>query len=299
MLKTGEHNITAITRSCSTSTFPPDVTAQPVDYDDPSTLVAALRGQDALVITLSGRSAIEETEAKLVRAAAEAGVKWILPNEWSPDTANEALVRDLNFLLQMKIRTRELIERLGQSAYVAVVTGFWYEYSLAKEGNYGFDFKDRAVTLFDEGEARISTSTWPHIGRAVVGLLSLPIKAEGSGGPCLEDFRNQVVYTSSFTVSQKDMLASACRVTGTKEADWRISKESARDRFELGQKQVQEGNMAGLSKVLYTRIFFPGDGNFASTKGTIDETLDIPQEDLDEATKLAVERQLSAGGENH
>ncbi len=37
----------------------------------------------------------KDTETKLIEAAGEAGVKWILPNEWAPDTANEALVKDV------------------------------------------------------------------------------------------------------------------------------------------------------------------------------------------------------------
>jgi len=76
------------------------VTTKHVDYDKPETLVEALRGQDALVITLSGHTP-KETEARLINAAGEAGVAWILPNEWSPDTANEALVKDV-FVFQPK-----------------------------------------------------------------------------------------------------------------------------------------------------------------------------------------------------
>jgi hypothetical protein len=53
-----------------------------VDYNKPETLVEALRGQDALVTTLSGH-APKETEMQLINAAGEAGVAWILPNEWS------------------------------------------------------------------------------------------------------------------------------------------------------------------------------------------------------------------------
>jgi len=32
---------------------------------------------------------------KLISAASKAGVKWVLPNEWAPDTANEDLVKDV------------------------------------------------------------------------------------------------------------------------------------------------------------------------------------------------------------
>lgn len=77
LLKTGKHTVTAITRHNSTSTLPQGIISKQIDYEKPETLVDALRGQDALVITLSGYSPIQETEDKLVRAAAEAGVPWM------------------------------------------------------------------------------------------------------------------------------------------------------------------------------------------------------------------------------
>lgn len=94
LLNTGKHTVTALTRADSQSVLPEGVISKPINYEKPETLVEALRGQDALVITLSGRTP-KEIETKLVNAAAEAGVPWILPNEWSPDTANEALVKDV------------------------------------------------------------------------------------------------------------------------------------------------------------------------------------------------------------
>ena len=93
LLETGKHTITAITRFDSSSKPPEGVISKQVDYKKPETIVEALRGQDALIITLSGHTP-KETETALINAAGEAGVPWILPNEWSPDTANEALVKD-------------------------------------------------------------------------------------------------------------------------------------------------------------------------------------------------------------
>lgn len=69
----------------SHSTFPDGIAIKQVQYDRPDTLIDALRGQDALIIILSGRAPIQEIEAKLVEAAAEAGVPWILPNELVKD----------------------------------------------------------------------------------------------------------------------------------------------------------------------------------------------------------------------
>lgn len=76
-LKTGKHTVTALTRHNSQSTLPQGIISKQVDYEKSETLVDALHGQDALIITLSGHAPIQETEEKLVRAAGEAGVPWM------------------------------------------------------------------------------------------------------------------------------------------------------------------------------------------------------------------------------
>lgn len=53
LLKNPNFTVTALTRTPDTSSFPSNLHAIPVDYSDPSTLTAALKGQDALIITLA------------------------------------------------------------------------------------------------------------------------------------------------------------------------------------------------------------------------------------------------------
>lgn len=100
LLKTGKHTVTALTRADSQSSLADGIIVKQVDYSNPQTLVDALHGQDALIITLSGITPTE-TQTQLIEAAGKAGVQWIFPNEWSPDTANEALVKDV-FVFQPK-----------------------------------------------------------------------------------------------------------------------------------------------------------------------------------------------------
>jgi hypothetical protein len=175
-----------------------------------------------------------------------------------------------------------------------VVTGFWYEWSLAVRYAYGIDFANRTATLFDQGETKTSISTWPQVGRAVAALLSLPIKAESSKDEtCLDNYRNQVVYMSSFVVTQKEMLESAFRVTGTKESDWTITKEPSHERYATGLMEMQQGKRAGFIKMMYSRVFYPdGSGDFEH-KGTLNAVLGLPKDDLDEATERAFERSQS------
>ncbi|CAG7920080.1 unnamed protein product [Penicillium olsonii] len=285
LLNTGKHTVTALARVGSQNKLPAGVIPKTIDYSKPETIVEALKGQDALIITLSGGTP-NEVDLALFKAAGEAGVPWILPNEWGPDSANQDLIKDIPIFKPKEVN-RKAIADLGKSSYISVGTGFWYEWSLAIPSAFGIDFANKTATLFDEGETKISTSTWPQIGRTVAALLSLPIQSEGV---CLNDLRNQVVYADSFTISQKDMLESAFRVTGTTEKDWTITKQSARERYESGMKEMQGGDRIGFVKSLYTRIFFDdGAGNFSS-KGTLNEALALPKEDIDEATRLAIER---------
>lgn len=121
-------------------------------------------------------------------------------------------------------------------------------------------------------------------------LLSLPIKTEGPEQACLENFKDQVVYVKSFTVSQKDMLQSAIRVTGTKEADWTITKESSHERYANGVAEMYAGSREGFAKMLYTRIFYPDGCGNVDHKGLANDVLGLPTEDLDEATERAIHR---------
>jgi hypothetical protein len=95
LLNTGKHTLTALTREGSEAKLPDGVSVRKIDYGKPETLVEALRGQHALVITLSGRAS-KEAQEQLIDAAGEAGVGWIFPNEWSPDIANEALIKGVS-----------------------------------------------------------------------------------------------------------------------------------------------------------------------------------------------------------
>lgn len=290
LIDTGRFTVTAITRPESSSALPAGIKVAKASNDDHDALVSALRGQDALLITL-GVTAPADTQAKLIRAAADAGVPWILPNDWGCDTEIEGVVKDVPGFTKTP-QGRKDVAATGVSSFISVTTGFWYEWSLSIPASFGFDFPNKTATFFDSGETKICTSTWPQVGRTVASLLSLPIKPEGGDNErCLENFRNKVVYVNSFTVSQKDMLDSVLRVTGDKMEDWTINKEPAKERHTAATKALQEGERMAYVRMMYTRIFYDdGTGDFESRRGTSNKLLGLPSEDLDEATRRAVER---------
>jgi hypothetical protein len=291
MLKYGKHRITAITRNDSANKIPEGVYVKKVDYNDQSSLVEALKGQDALIITMA-ITAPPDQETKLVEAAAEAGVPWVIPNEFGGNGLNEEVGRDILIGVQKK-KNRDHIEELGKSSWIGISCGFWYEYSLAGGPyRYGFDLKNRSVTFFDDGNTRLNTSTWPQTGRSVAYLLGLKVLRHDADdkSPCLADYRNKFAFVSSFTISQKDMFDSVLRVTGTRADDWKITYKPAVEVYQEGIEQMESGNMAGFVKRLYSRMFFPDlAGNFEATQGLDNDKLGLPKEDLDEFTKVALQ----------
>lgn len=293
LLKNSAFNITALTRNADTSSFPSNLKVVPVDYSVPSTLTTALKGQDALIITLAV-SAPPDTQAKLVHAAAEAGVPWIFPNEFGGDT--DDAISDETGLGPHKRAVRKLIEDLGVSSWVGIASGFWYEYSLSGPGLYGIDIAKREVVWLDEGTQRMNISTWPQVGRAVASLLSLPVRSgDAASGEnkttSLSDYRNRMVFISSFTLNQREMLDALNRVMGLGDGDWSTSRVAAKQRYEDARKSLAKGDRMGFAYMLYSRYFFPGEDAalYEKTRGLENERLGLPVEDLDEATRKAVE----------
>jgi hypothetical protein len=234
LLATKKHIVTAITRPNSTTKFPEGVKTVRVDYTsdtetDMSALVDALRGQQALLVTMWHQSFNETTN--LVRAAANAGVPYIVPNRFGHNAANEKLIKDS--MISRLLESVKEIERLGISSYFLLVCKFGYEFSLGGGPHkYGFEFKNRSLILYDDGNVKINTSTRPWCGRAIAGLLSLKElpKDENDKSPTIAQFRDQCIYISSFRLSQRDMFESVKRITETMDTDWMITHENTEER---------------------------------------------------------------------
>ncbi|KAL1653326.1 hypothetical protein SLS61_004203 [Didymella pomorum] len=278
-------SVTAISRPDSKAEFPQEVKVARVDYNDHNSIVEGLRGHDALIITTSVW-APRDTSAKLIRAAAAAGIPFVLPNEFGMFNTEEAANETIG---PGKKEDRDLIESLGVSSWIGISCGFWYEHSLSSlRGElYGIDMQNRKATFFDDGTQRLNTSTWQQVGRAVAALLSLPIDQQDAPAT-IGMYRNSMVYVSSFAVSQREMFESAKRVTRTSDEDWTIRSEPAKQRYEDACEALKKGERIAFGRKLYTRYFYEDAGLFEKLHGLDNERLGLPKEDLDEATKAAL-----------
>jgi tryptophan synthase beta chain len=233
-------------------------------------------------------TAPRDTHSKLVQAADKAGIDYVMPNGYGLDIDDIKLGED-TMLGPVAKANRDEIERLGMK-WITVCCGFWYDYSLAGgDARFGFDFDKRSLTIYDDGNVKISTSTLSQVGRAVAKVLSLNElpKDENDKSLTLSTFFNKGVYLKSFVVSQNDMFESVKRVTDTTDADWTITHEDTKQRYKDGLEQVKVGNMAGFGKMLYARGFYPDASNDLTAK-TQNELLGLPEESLDESTEIGI-----------
>ncbi|KAM0445300.1 hypothetical protein ACHAPV_008392 [Trichoderma viride] len=289
ILRSGKHTLTALTRKGGSSKFPEGVKVAFVDYDDEESIVSALKGHEFLIITLA-YSAGTETHNKIVQAAAKAKIPHLMPNIYTADVVlnNKAIGDETGMGPAFRPLLSE-IERLGLT-WTVLVTGLWYEFSLACPPDwFGFDINKREVTMFDDGQARINTTTWVQCGRAVASFLGLKKSPDDDNDstPTLQQFQNKPIYVSSFMVNQREMLDSVERVTSTSDADWNIQYESTAKRIKDGKTAFAAGDPKGLAKAYYSRVFSP-DSPAVYQKKLHNGLFGLPDEDLDDATVIGV-----------
>jgi len=85
-----------------------------------------LQNQDVLVITLSILTATD-IQTNFIKAAARAGVPWILPNEYGNDGENPEVLKNIPILVDKK-KYRDLIEELGVSSWIGIASNLWIDY---------------------------------------------------------------------------------------------------------------------------------------------------------------------------
>jgi len=264
-----------------------------VDYNDESSLVSALKGQQILIITLSA-FAPPDTHTKIVHAAAKAGVPRVMPNIFGYDDSNEALAKDNLVGADVKGTIAD-IESVGLS-WTYLICSLWYEYSLAMGPIwFGFDFPNKKLTLYDDGTTKVNLTTWEQCGRAVAAFLSLKELPddEHDTSPTVESWRNKPLVISSFLVSQLDMFESWKRVSGDKDSDWTIEKVPSKVRYQQGVEAMQSAQdpmsaRMGAAMASFVRIFYPnGGGDYENSRGLDNDKLGLPKEDFDERTAVA------------
>jgi uncharacterized protein YbjT (DUF2867 family) len=260
--------VTLVTRKTDFSA-PKGVKVVTVNYDDPSTLVAAFRGNDAVVSTI-GSFAIH-LQSKLIDAAIEAGVKRFIPSEFGADTFNEKSAKLPVYKGKVAIQDQlKKAAAAGKIEWTAILGGPFFDWGLSK-GFLGFSIPDKTATLYDGGAGPISVVLLSDLGRAVVGVLTHP-----------SETKNKPIYVQSARLSQLDLLSIFESLT---KSTWERTEVDTAQREKEGLEKIGKGDFSGMRDVLIRALFGKGYGNdFQGRVGN--STVGVKELSKEDVTKL-------------
>lgn len=122
--------VTVISRSDSTTLFPPEVHVEKVDFKSVESLAAALAGHDALVCAIGTMATGEQI--KIIDAAVAAEVKRFIPSEYGLNTRTVGASTKLGKMLGTKIKTVDYLisqtEKFGWFSWTGLGNNLFFDW---------------------------------------------------------------------------------------------------------------------------------------------------------------------------
>ncbi|CAN8106316.1 unnamed protein product [Discula destructiva] len=262
--------VTTITRTNSTATFPPGIPVLRTDYTTEA-LTAALRGQDAAVCVV-GPAGIS-LQTAMIDAAEAAGVQRFIVDDfgWGPDMRGLPEFDDVHALRRAQwdyARTKEG----GPLTWTGISVGNPIDWALRKFPAMGFDIATTTATIFDSGEERFTGTTLAGIGQSVVGLLQQHVAAETA---------NRFVTVLSLETCQNELLRAFEAATGTA---WTVRRSTTKALMASGREKHAAGDKDWVLDLVVAQLYDEGEGRcvVAPTRGASDaELLGVVAEDVE------------------
>lgn len=203
------------------------------------------------------------TEKIWMQAAIAAGVKRIVPSEYSTNLETEAskslpIVKD-------KLEIRAYVEGLvkeGKIEWSSVNNGPFFIPGLWTGGFMGPNLKTSTTIYHDGGEAFVATSTLDRIGEGVARSL-LPENAEKT--------KNKPVYVYSTALSEKKMTQIVSKLSGT---EFKVDNQTLKSAMDVGYKGLELGNY-GMVMAFYIPFCFQAEYGGDFRKQAMNEELGL------------------------
>ncbi|KAF5523251.1 hypothetical protein CGCA056_v005241 [Colletotrichum aenigma] len=220
--------------------LPSGVKFATVDYSSVDDLAAALRGQDAVVSTVSKGGLL--TQKTVIDASIKAGVKRYIPSDWGTFTTDPKAQRELVPVLGPMLDVQRYLAekaRTGEIEHTIFSVGAFLD--LLTTVPVAFDYANKTVELWDGGRHRLSTTSVSSIGKAVAGALKNPGATKN---------RNIKVHELVVTQRQLYELAKKYSPPGTEWKEIELEGEAAFAEALNGVKEdpYNEGKIMGAIK---------------------------------------------------
>lgn len=275
------HNfaITILKRSSSKSSddYPASVAVTRITDDFiEDDLVTALKGQDAVVVSVNG--SLVDLQKRIANAALKAGVKRFIPADFGSCDSASPVTQELVPLYKRKTEVREHLQSLAQQSndsfsWTALVPGHFFDWQL--EFLHIF-LKEKRADILDDGETKFSVSTLERIGEATAQILA---RADDDGT------RNQTLYVQSFCVSQQQIIAAYEKAT---DAKWNVQRYEADKWRDEYKKKADAGETSAVEEC----VWYLGtvDANWEGRQTFAMDLLGLKNEDLEEVVRKVVQR---------
>ncbi|EAS35836.3 uncharacterized protein CIMG_01190 [Coccidioides immitis RS] len=270
LASSGHFNVTVLKRKSSTSnsTYPQSVQTVFISDDFPADeLVAALKGIDAVVVTVNGTLA--DLQKRIADAAVTAGVKHFIPADFGSCDSQDQLTRDLVPLYQRKADVREYLRQLASRhenfSWTGIVCGHFFHAEALRFMH--IDIRSCTAEVLDDGETRCSASTLPQVGAAVVKVL------EKSGA---EEIKNKVIYIQSFCATQMEVVRAFERATGQ---SWKVNRTDPQSFVKEEKAKADANGIVGSEELVWVLGTLHAD--WEKKEEFVNKFLGLDEEDLD------------------
>ncbi|KXH66038.1 hypothetical protein CSAL01_05834 [Colletotrichum salicis] len=253
-LKSG-FSVTAIQRSESANTVPSGVKFIKLDLNDVSALTTAFEGQDA-VISAAPDPIVLENQKPWIDAAVAAGVKRIIPSEYSTNV-DSPLAEGLPIVVD-KVRTRRyLIEQISQtgnkSSWMSVNNGPFFELVLGF-GGLGPNFRSKTARYHNGGDNLIGTTKISDVAETIA-------KVFRDERGLYKEAENKSLYIHSAAVSEKQLTEMAETVTGQK---FEVQNFDVEEVYQNAKVKFAEGDRSVWIDFYYQMMYGKGYGGSES-----------------------------------
>ncbi|KAK1478527.1 hypothetical protein CCUS01_04873 [Colletotrichum cuscutae] len=248
-------NVTAIQRSDSTKTVPSGVKSVKLDLNDVSALTTAFQGQDA-VISAAPDPIVLENQKPWIDAAVAAGVKRIVPSEYSTNV-DSPLAEGLPIVVDKVRARRYLIEKITEnddkSSWMSVNNGPFFELVLGF-GGLGPNFRSKTAKYHNGGDNLIGTTKISDVAETIAKVLR-------DEGGLYKEAENKSLYIHSAAVSEKQLTKIAEKVTGQK---FEVQNFDVEEVYENAKAKFAEGDRSVWIDFYYQMMYGKGYGGSES-----------------------------------
>ncbi|CCF33129.1 hypothetical protein CH063_05381 [Colletotrichum higginsianum] len=275
LLQSGRFQLTVLTRKGSRHEFPAGVAVKKVDYESVPSLEDALRGQDALVSALAFDAI--HIQKNVVDAAFNAGVRRMIPSEYGNDTKNPKLASIPIYQPKIAIRKyldEKVAERPSFSYTIIMNVSFLAPgYAL----DFLVDVRGKKAHIKDGGDVKFNATTMPHIGQAVIGILTH-----------LDETANRPVKISSVETTQNEIVEIAKAVDPS--GEWEMTHSRTEDLERIAHERWNAGDHSEEVVEMFINRAFIGTeaGYFPETDNKLLGIESIGREGLEKIIRTAI-----------